>query len=86
MPTTASEHLIGSADEYAVVPCTTLEICVYEVIRINREPLDFGFIGDAPCTEPIFARILVRICSLVFASRPPPRMGAYVMNPKPALL
>lgn len=76
----------GLVDDYAVVTNTTLEINVYEVIRINREPVVFKLVGDAPCTEPIFARILVPIQALVFASRPPPRMCAFVMNPKPALL
>lgn len=82
----ALEHLTGSDDDYSVVSNTTLEINVYEVIRLNSEPIVFKLVGDAPSTAPVFARILVAAKSLVFASRPPTVMGAFVMNPKPLFL
>ena len=70
----------------------TLEIFVFDCVSVNRRIIpDFPLRAPAslpmmPELEPGFARVLEPLRSIFATTRPPTPMGAFVMNPKPALL
>lgn len=70
----------------------TLEIFAFDCVSIGNPSI---FEGDKraplklpvfPEFEPGFARVLEPLRAIFATTRPPTPMGAFVMNPKPALL
>lgn len=69
----------------------TLEIFVFDCVSVNRRivpdaPLRAPLSIPMPSFEPGFARVLEPLRAIFATTRPPTPMGAFVMNPKPALL
>lgn len=67
----------------------TLEIRVFESVFVGYAP--FPGVGELPefklpNFEPGFARVLEPIKALMYAPQPPPKMGMFLVNPRPAFL